>query len=48
MFILLRFVSGAPPTEAAMARSRGESFARYQARVSVFFPTPPRKTRGLA
>jgi steroid 5-alpha reductase family enzyme len=42
MFALLRFVSGVPPTEAAMAKSRGPAFARYQARVSPFFPLPPR------
>ncbi len=42
MFVLLRFVSGVPPTEAAMAKSRGASLARYQARVSPFFPLPPR------
>jgi steroid 5-alpha reductase family enzyme len=42
MFALLRFVSGVPPTEAAMARSRGARFAEYQARVSAFFPMPPR------
>jgi steroid 5-alpha reductase family enzyme len=42
MFVLLRFVSGVPPTEAAMAKSRGPAFALYQARVSPFFPLPPR------
>jgi steroid 5-alpha reductase family enzyme len=42
MFILLRFVSGVPPTEAAMAKSRGPAFAAYQARVSPFFLLPPR------
>jgi steroid 5-alpha reductase family enzyme len=42
MFYLLRFASGVPPTEAAMARSRGEAFTRYQARVSIFFPLPPK------
>jgi steroid 5-alpha reductase family enzyme len=42
MFFLLRFASGVPPTEGAMARSRGAAFARYQARVSAFFPWPPR------
>jgi len=42
MFVLLRFVSGVPPTEAAMAMSRGATFARYQDRVSPFFPLPPR------
>ncbi|MGH6955186.1 MAG: DUF1295 domain-containing protein [Caulobacteraceae bacterium] len=43
MFALLRFVSGVPPTEAAMAASRGRAFTAYQARVSPFFPVPPRK-----
>ncbi|MEP6968452.1 MAG: DUF1295 domain-containing protein [Pseudomonadota bacterium] len=42
MFFLLRFASGVPPTEAAMARTRGAAFVRYQARVSTFFPWPPR------
>lgn len=42
MLLLLRFASGVPPTEAAMARSRGAAFARYQARVSAFFPFPPK------
>jgi steroid 5-alpha reductase family enzyme len=42
MFVLLRFVSGVPPTEAAMAASRGAAFERYRARVSPFFPLPPR------
>lgn len=44
MFVLLRYVSGVPPTEAAMAQSRGAAFARYQARVSIFLPLPPRPT----
>jgi len=42
MFLLLRFVSGVPPTEAAMAKSRGPVFDDYRARVSAFFPLPPR------
>jgi len=42
MFLVLRFASGVPPTESAMARSRGAAFARYQARVSTFFPWPPK------
>jgi steroid 5-alpha reductase family enzyme len=45
MFVLLRFVTGVPPTEAAMARSRGATFARYKARVSAFFPLPPHTTQ---
>ncbi|HEY3797008.1 MAG TPA: DUF1295 domain-containing protein [Caulobacteraceae bacterium] len=42
MFVLLRFVSGVPPTEAAMAKTRGPEFALYQRRVSAFVPLPPR------
>lgn len=42
MFALLRFGSGVPPTEAAMAASRGAAFQRYRARVSPFFPLPPK------
>lgn len=42
MFYLLRFASGVPATEEAMAASRGEAFERYRARVSAFFPRPPR------
>lgn len=42
MYVLLRYVSGVPPTEAAMAKSRGSLFAAYQADVSPFFPLPPR------
>jgi steroid 5-alpha reductase family enzyme len=44
MFALLRFVSGVPPLEAAMARSRGDAWQAYQARVSPFFFRPPRRT----
>lgn len=43
MYGLLRYVSGVPPLEAAMLRSRGEAFREYQQRVSVFVPLPPRK-----
>ncbi|MEO8927379.1 MAG: DUF1295 domain-containing protein [Caulobacteraceae bacterium] len=46
MFYLLRFASGVPPTEAAMARSRGAAFADYRARVSTFFPFPPKARPG--
>jgi steroid 5-alpha reductase family enzyme len=42
MYGLLRHGSGVPPLEAHMLRSRGELFRAYQARVSVFFPLPPR------
>lgn len=43
MYGLLRYVSGVPPLEAAMLRSRGDKFRDYQARVSVFFPLPPKR-----
>ena len=43
MYWLLVHVSGVPPLEAHMARSRGEAFRAYQQRVSAFFPGPPRK-----
>ena len=43
MYVLLRYVSGVPPLEAAMLKSRGETFHDYQRRVSVFFPLPPRR-----
>lgn len=43
MFVLLRYVSGVPPLEQHMLRSRGAAFAAYQQRVPVFFPRPPRR-----
>jgi steroid 5-alpha reductase family enzyme len=42
MYGLLRYVSGVPPLEEAMLKSRGEAFRDYQRRVPVFFPLPPR------
>jgi steroid 5-alpha reductase family enzyme len=42
MFVLLNYVSGVPPVERAMRRSRGAAFAAYQARTSRFLPLPPR------
>ncbi len=43
MYWLLVYVSGIPPLEAHMLRSRGQTFRDYQARTSAFFPTPPRR-----
>jgi steroid 5-alpha reductase family enzyme len=43
MYVLLRYVSGVPPLEETMLKSRGDLFRTYQGRVSVFFPSPPRK-----
>jgi steroid 5-alpha reductase family enzyme len=42
MYWLLVHVSGIPPLEAEMLRSRGDRFRDYQARVSAFFPRPPK------
>lgn len=43
MYWLLVHVSGIPPTEEHMLRSRGEKFRDYQRRVSAFFLWPPRR-----
>jgi steroid 5-alpha reductase family enzyme len=43
MYGLLRYVSGVPPLEEAMLKSRGDTFRDYQKRVSVFFPLPSQK-----
>lgn len=40
MYWLLVHVSGIPPLEAHMLRSRGEAYARYQQQVSAFLPRP--------
>ncbi len=44
MYFLLVHVSGIPLTEQQMLKSRGAVFARYQDRVSRFFPLPPKDT----
>jgi steroid 5-alpha reductase family enzyme len=41
MYWLLVHVSGVPPLEQQMLRSRGEAYRDYQARVSSFIPLPP-------
>jgi steroid 5-alpha reductase family enzyme len=43
MYWLLVHVSGIPPLEQQMLRSRGDAFRAYQARVSPFIPLPPRR-----
>lgn len=48
MYWLLAHVSGVPPLEAHMLRKHGAAFKAYQARVSVFFPMPPRTPTPLA
>lgn len=42
MYLLLTRVSGLPPLEKAMLQSRGAAYRAYQARVSGFFPRPPK------
>jgi steroid 5-alpha reductase family enzyme len=44
MYVLLVHVSGIPPLEAHMLRSRGDAFRIYQTRVNAFWPGPPRST----
>ena len=46
MYWLLVYVSGIPPLEAHMLRSRGQAFRDYQARTSAFFPLPPKRRSG--
>jgi len=43
MYWILVHVTGIPPLEAQMLRSRGQSYRDYQARTSAFFPLPPHK-----
>jgi steroid 5-alpha reductase family enzyme len=42
MYWILVHVTGVPPLEAQMLRSRGERYRDYQSRTSMFFPLPPR------
>jgi steroid 5-alpha reductase family enzyme len=42
MYWILVHVTGIPPLEAQMLRSRGSAYRDYQARTSNFFPLPPR------
>lgn len=46
MVWLLVYVSGIPPLEAHMLRSRGQAFRDYQARTSAFLPLPPKSRSG--
>jgi len=42
MYVLLVHVSGIPPLEQHMLRSRGDAFRAYQQRVRAFWPVPKR------
>ena len=41
MYWILVYVTGIPPLEQQMQRSRGAAYRDYQARTSKFFPFPP-------
>jgi steroid 5-alpha reductase family enzyme len=43
MYWILVHVTGIPPLEAQMLRSRGEGYRDYQSHTSMFFPLPPKK-----
>lgn len=43
MYWILVHVTGIPPLEAQMLRSRGERYRDYQLRTSMFFPLPPQQ-----
>lgn len=43
IYVLLVHVSGIPPLEAHMLRSRGAAYGRIQARISAFWPALPRR-----
>ncbi len=42
MYWLLVYVSGIPPLEEHMLRTRGDKFRAYQRRTNAFFPGPVR------
>src|SRR5665213_1536203 len=43
MYWILVHVTGIPPLEQQMLRSRGERYRDYQSRTNAFFPLPPHK-----
>jgi steroid 5-alpha reductase family enzyme len=43
MYWLLVYVSGIPPLETQMLKSRGDAYRQYQAATHAFFPLPPRR-----
>jgi steroid 5-alpha reductase family enzyme len=47
MYWILVHVTGIPPLEQQMLRSRGARYGDYQSRTSKFFPLPPRKELAL-
>ena len=47
LHFLLR-VTGVPPTERHLVKSRGDAYRAYQERTNAFFPGPPRRARDSA
>jgi steroid 5-alpha reductase family enzyme len=47
MYWILVHVTGIPPLEEQMLRSRGERYRDYQSRTSMFFPLPPQTPKGV-
>ena len=45
MYWLLVYVSGIPPLEDHMLRTRGIAFRGYQRRTNAFFPQPPKRAK---
>jgi steroid 5-alpha reductase family enzyme len=45
VYWILVYVTGIPPLEEQMLRSRGERYRAYQSRTSKFFPLPPARAR---
>lgn len=45
MFLVLRYLTGVPPLEAAMRARRGEAYRLYQARTSAMLPKCPARAR---
>ena len=44
MYWILVYVTGIPPLEEQMLRSRGDRYRDYQSRTSEFFPLPPERS----
>jgi steroid 5-alpha reductase family enzyme len=48
IYVLLVHVSGVPPLEAHLSRSRPQEFKAYAEKVSAFWPRPPDRSERLA
>jgi steroid 5-alpha reductase family enzyme len=46
MYWLLAHVTGVPPLEEHMLKTRGKAFRAYQQRTNAFFPGPPATAEG--